>query len=240
MPALQNKCFLPAHNQRGAALMLLLLLVSVGALAVFVSGLNRATHQLERDRITSEALAQAKEALIGYVIRGDDAPATPTRPAVFPCPDTHVPSDPVNPLNDPLYGTSDASCSDGKIGRFPWRSLKMPELLDASGTPLWYALSGNFRSSLSRINSDSKGTLQVRRRDGITLITQQGSEATAILFAPGMALAGQVRGGAVEKTTATNYLEVVGSISNATGAAIAGNCNVLNQGAAAQTAVLPL
>ncbi len=53
MPALQNKYFLLVHNQRGAALMLLLLLVSVGALAVFVIGLNRATQQLERDRITN-------------------------------------------------------------------------------------------------------------------------------------------------------------------------------------------
>ncbi len=111
----------------------------------------------------------------------------------------------------------------------------MHELLDGSGTPIWYAQSGNFRSSLSIINSDSKGTLQVRALDGTTLLTQQGSEATAILFAPGETLAGQARGSAAEKTTASNYLEAVGSINNATGVAITGNCNVLNQGAAAQT-----
>lgn len=234
MSARQKFHFSSSRYQRGAVLMLLLLLVSVGALAVFVSGLNRATHQLERDRITTAALAQAKEALIGYALRGDDG-STPSRPGVFLCPDVHVPSDPLHPANDPLYGTSSTPCNDGTIGRFPWRSLKMPELLDGSGSPLWYSLSGNFRSSLSVINSDSKGTLQVRAADGATLLTQPGSEATAILFSPGEALAGQLRGSAAEKTTASNYLEAASGINNAIGLAVAGNCNVLNQGTPAQT-----
>ncbi len=234
MPAMPRKYLPSLRCQRGAMLMLLLLLVGVGALGIFVSGLNRAAVQQERGRVTATALAQAKAALIGYALRGDDG-LTPSRPAVFPCPDAHVPTDPIQPANDPMYGTSSTSCGDGSIGRFPWRSLKTPELLDGSGAPLWYAISGNFRNSLSIINSDSKGTLQVRAPDGVALLTQQGSEAAAILFSPGEALAGQMRGSAIEKTTALNYLETAGGINNATGAAIAGNCNVQNQGGTTQT-----
>lgn len=217
-----------AQRQKGSALLIILLIVGVGAVALLVDALNKANVQIARDKITAAALAQAKEALIGYALRGDDG-LSPSRPSVFPCPDTHLPT-------DSFYGTSDASCSDGAVGRFPWKTLKTDELLDDSGAPIWYALSGNFRSSFSGdVNSDSKGALQVRASDGTTLITPQGSEAAAILFAPGATLAGQSRGTATEQTTASNYLDVVGAISNATGAAITGNCNVLNQGAAAQT-----
>lgn len=229
---MRNDLRFSKHKIKGSVLLMMLVFLGIFA-TVLVSALGKANRQIERDRITAAALAQAKEALLGYALRGDDG-LSPSRPAAFPCPDTHVPSDPVNPSNDPLYGTSVSPCSDGAIGRFPWRTLKTAELLDDSGTPIWYALSGNFRGTISIINSDSKGTLQVRAADGAALVTPQGSEAVAILFAPGVALTGQARASAAEKTAPANYLEAVGAISNATGAAIAGNCNVLNQGAAAQ------
>lgn len=231
---MRNRFPFPYPKAQGSALIVILIILGL-AVALLVSSL-KSNPQIERDKITADALAKAKDALIGFALRGDVS-LTPSRPAVFPCPDTHVPSDPVVPANDPMYGTSDASCSDGAIGRFPWRSLKTDELLDDSGAPIWYALSGNFRNNSTQvpiINSDSKGTLQVRAPNGTTLLTQQGSEAAAILFAPGMALTGQARGTAAEKNSASNYLDVVGAISNATGAVIVGNCSVLNQGAAAQ------
>jgi hypothetical protein len=74
---------LPAR-QRGAFLLLLLALVSSVVIYVVVSGLNLSAGALARaqDQKTSTALAQAREALIGYATMGS------TRPGSLPCPDT--------------------------------------------------------------------------------------------------------------------------------------------------------
>ncbi len=212
-------------RQKGAALLVLFLVLGVAAAALLVTSLTRRGAQMKAEENTVAALATAKDALIGYTLRGDDG-GTPSRPGGFPCPDTN---------ND---GIAETVCGNGTIGRLPWRTLQIAQPLDGSGTPLWYALSGNFRNSAALvpvINSDSKGTLQVRGADGVTLLTPAGSEAAAILFAPGAALAGQPRGTAAEQTTAANYLDAVGAISNATGTPIAGNCSVANQGNATLT-----
>ena len=71
---MQKPVFSPASHQRGAVLMLLMLLVGVGALSVFVTGLNRATQKLERDQITYDALARAKEAVSGYAVANSATP----------------------------------------------------------------------------------------------------------------------------------------------------------------------
>lgn len=215
MPVLPKNRLPPASRQRGVALMLLLLLVSVGALAVFLSGLNRATVQLERDRITNEALAQAKAALIGYALTSETSSTeTQPRPGNFPCPDNDGPG-------SSGYGIEDSSCVAGRIGRLPWKTLGLPELRDGSGEVLWYALSGNFRRrsiASTIINSDTKGTLLVYGADGSTLLTGAGAEGIAVVFAPGASL-GQDRSPsamAVCPTTGTtiarnlcaaNYLE---------------------------------
>jgi hypothetical protein len=114
--------------QRGAALMLLLMLISVGALAVFVTGLNRATVQFERDRVTAAALAQAKEALMGRAASDNN------RPGSLPCPADQ---------NDEVKDT----CSSGFQGYFPWKTHKLAPLLDGNGEALRYELSAAFRDN---------------------------------------------------------------------------------------------
>lgn len=182
MPALQKKCFLLVHNQRGAALMLLLLLVSVGALAVFVSGLNRATVQLERDRITNDALAKAKEALIGRALADDN------RPGSLPCPDTD---------ND---GVAESSCSASLVGRFPWKTLKTGDLRDGSGERLWYELSANYRDQISSepLNSNTSGTLD-------------SGGVAAKIYSPGPVIAAQDRSPA-NVNVLSNYIEGVNDL----------------------------
>ncbi len=209
-------------SQRGAALLVILAILGIAVGALLFGLYKSSSVSTQRQEITSQALAQAKDALLGYAMGGEDG-GTPARPGSFPCPDTN---------ND---GSAEPSCSDGAIGRLPWKTLKIPELFDGSGAPLWYALSGSFRSTTSIINSDSKGTLQVRAADGATLVTPLGSEAVAILFAPGPPLAGQSRATAAEQITASNYLDAVGAISNATGAPLPSNCSVTNQGTATLT-----
>lgn len=217
MPALQKNHLSPARRQRGAVLMLLLLLVAVGALAVFVTGLNRATVQLERDRITAAALAQAKEALIGYAASvafssggcGNNCP----RPGELPCPDNW----PQGSINE----GSPSACSGNAIGRLPWKKLGLPDLRDASGERLWYAVSSNYKNSnrLLPLNSDTIGTISVRDPGG-TLIADavSGSGVAAVVIAPGGALTRQ-DGVVQDRSTAgynnaINYLDVANGEDN--------------------------
>lgn len=116
------------HSQRGVALMLLLMLVSVGALAVFVTGLNRAAVQNERDAVTHDALSQAKAALVGRAASDDG------RPGSLPCPDEDA--------------DGDADACTSLQGGFPWKTLKMQPILDGYGDGLRYELSNSFRDTI--------------------------------------------------------------------------------------------
>jgi hypothetical protein len=216
MPARQKNRFSSARRQRGAVLMLLLLLVSVGVLAVFVSGLNRATQQQERDRITAAALAHAKEALIGFAAGVDIS--TTGRPGDLPCPDID---------NDGIAetGCGNASGSTGqslRLGRLPWKSLGLPDLRDGYGERLWYAVSNNFKKNTrtATLNSDTPGTINVR--DSTGTIVNDGSNFTAaiaVIISPGRVLTrqdgvNQVRD-AANANNPVNYLDIGNGEDNA-------------------------
>lgn len=191
---------------------MMLVILTMGGTALLLNSLNSMTPRLARDKITADALAQAKEALIGYAINSENAGNTTARPGNFPCPDRDAPGT----LG---YGDAESSCSSGggtSVGRLPWKTLGITELFDANGEPLWYVVSNNFRKSATIINSDTLGTLQVYDRDGVTLLTPPGGEAVAILFAPGAATGSQQRSSVTEKKTSSNYLETGNGINNAT------------------------
>src|SRR3989304_665459 len=76
-----------ATRQRGQALILALLVLSIGVGALVFSFFNAAKITLESDQITSDALARAKAALIGYAVSRGDITGS-ARPGEFPCPDT--------------------------------------------------------------------------------------------------------------------------------------------------------
>ena len=199
------------RKQHGAVLMVMLVIMVMGTAAFLVSSLGKPGLSTERAKITSNALAQAKSALVAYAISSENAGGLTARPGNFPCPDTDAPG-------TANYGDENVvpMCVAGAIGRLPWKTLGIPELVDESGEPLWYALSGNFRKSVARINSDTLGTLQVYDRDGSTLLTPQGSEAVAIVFAPGGIVGNQQRSTTANKTAASNYLDAVNGRNNAT------------------------
>lgn len=207
-----NKLHNKLQRQRGATLMVMLVIIVIGSLAFLVSELSRARLQIERDNVTTHALAQAKEALISYAISSENSGSATARPGNFPCPDTDAPG-------TAAYGSEQGSCSSAggtTIGRLPWKTLGIPELVDADGEPLWYAVSNNFRKSVGIINSDTPGSLQVYDRDGSTLLTPQGSEAVAIVFAPGGITGTQQRNTTSDKTTVSNYLDTANGRNNAT------------------------
>lgn len=194
-----------AHTkQRGAAMMVMLVIMVIGTVAFLVSALNSSALQIERDKKTANALAKAKEALIGYAVSRGSIAGNP-RPGDLPCPDTNAPG-------SVSYGTQSGACSAGAIGRLPWKTLGIEEPKDGYGETLWYAIDGAFRKksdNANPINSDTRATMQVYEKNGSTLATPTGSEAVAILFSPGLILANQQRSTTAQQTTASNYLDSI-------------------------------
>lgn len=174
-------------TQRGAALLVFALLLFIGLFGSLLTALNStATQPSSRDQITSDALAQAKAALIGYAVSVSD---TADRPGDLPCPDRD---------NDGLAGTTmplDSSCGNAaggnqakRLGRLPWKNLGLSDLRDASGERLWYAVSNNFKNlyRTAKLNSDTNGTITIRdSRGNIVFDGGAGTGVVAVIIAPG-------------------------------------------------------
>ncbi len=201
-------------RQRGAAFMVMLIILVLGAATVLVTSLNSTGAKIERDVKTTEALALARDTLISEAAIEVDL-ANHHYPGSLPCPDTN---------ND---GSADAGgngidCSQ-YIGRLPWKTLGLPDLRDASGEQLWYTLSRNVRryASVIPLNSDTAVTNDASNLNVSGPILE--NNLLAIVFAPGDNVSGQSRSGNTaacsttgdsreENRCAANYLE--GSNSN--------------------------
>lgn len=192
--------------QRGYTLMMVLVMIALVTGTLAVTLLSSFGTKLRSDRVTEQALAQAKEALIAY------AAADPNRPGELPCPDTNN-----NGQIDVGVDTSGSNCA-ALVGRLPWVTLGLPDLRDGSGERLWYALSNNFHANGSvPLNSDTPGQLAVT---GIT----PDSNVVAIVFAPGPAInsLAQSRTSA-NANTVSNYLE--GTNATSTTSFVTGNAS---------------
>lgn len=181
------------RRQHGAALMVMLVIMVMGTATFLVSSLSKSALSTVRQETTSAALAQAKEALIGYAASDDN------RPGELPCPDIN--DDGVITITGPDADYSGSNCIS-LVGRLPWKTLGLPDLRDAAGERLWYAVSDPFHANASNaLNSDTAGTLSVS--GNIT-----ANNVIAILFAPGQALPGQNRSTA-NANNYSHYLESV-------------------------------
>lgn len=178
----------PRSDQRGAALLLLVVTLVLGGAAVFY-GLSKpaGSSNAEKDKRTTATLAQARQALIEYA----SARPIANRPGELPCPDR---------TND---GTAEGNCNTpaNRVGRFPWSTLGAPDLRDGSGERLWYAVSNNFKNNtaVTPLNSNTLGQLTV------TGIAPQNN-VIAIVFSVGTVVAGQNRL-AANVNNVTHYLE---------------------------------
>jgi hypothetical protein len=185
------------HKPKGSALVFMLIMLGVFA-TLLVGALGKANRQIERDKITSAALAQAKEALIGYAASVALTLGGTKRPGDLPCPD----------INDD--GFEEIGCGNAagttfqnfRLGRLPWKSLGLPDLRDGNGERLWYAVSNNFKKNTRTIctstgmpgclNSDMPGTITVRDSSGNVIFDATGTTgAIAVIFAPGAPLTRQ-------------------------------------------------
>ncbi len=214
-----------ARKQRGVALLVVLVALGllVGMLAIgFAGDLARQNRKQEQ---TTDALALAKEALIGYAV-GVDLTVGASRPGDLPCPDMD---------ND---GDADAvpPCSSAALGRLPWKTLGVPDLRDGDGERLWYAVSSNFKNNPRTsctapgqpgcLNSDTRGTITVRGSAGV--IVNDGtnpdpftpSGVIAVIIAPGSVIKRQGSATTQDRSAAginnpINYLDVGNGEDNA-------------------------
>jgi type II secretory pathway pseudopilin PulG len=192
-------------QQGGALIILVLILVIAGTTALF-SVLDGRSIKIEREQKTRVTLAEAKAALIGYMV---SRTSSTSRPGDLPCPDR---------AGDSNYdGTQDAPCSGLlRIGKFPWSNVNisgvpiegiMLDLTDANGDRLWYAvsdnnLSGTFNSDLL-ITPPPNPWLSVYDSRG-NLLTNR---AVAVIISPGGMLNAQDRSATLPN--AAQYLDSV-------------------------------
>jgi hypothetical protein len=161
-------------KQRGATLIIFAAIVSLIVLTLLFKHLNGKQLEALRKDKTAKALYEAKTALLGWsVLQG--AP-----PGQLPCPED------IGKIGSALdeEGNSMTTCDSALpvVGRLPWKTLGLGDLRDGNGDKLWYALSSGLRNA--PINSATVGQINV---NGIP------NAAVAIIFSPGMVLAGQNR-----------------------------------------------
>lgn len=190
-----GRLFESARRQRGAAFLLSVFILAIIGVSAFIALARGTQSDIDADRVTAAALAEAKAALIGYAAAV--SLTGPERPGDLPCPDLD---------ND---GVSDTPCSTEatSLGRLPWRTLGIRDLRDGSGERLWYAVSARFRNNPRSscatptdpncLNSDARGTLTVRASDDALIADGANpdpfvpSGAVAVLIAPGTVLTRQ-------------------------------------------------
>jgi hypothetical protein len=212
--------------QRGLAMILAVVVIVTGATVFTVRSFNAASTKADRIRVTQEALARAKAALVAYAI------ADANRPGELPCPDVNDDGWSLPPATEDYSGAGCVSL----IGRLPWATLGLPDLRDGYGERLWYAVSGDFYANGTvALNSDT-----AYRTGNVSLNmtgTQPAANLIAVIMSAGPALrrangVSQTRGctggtcdatlkctsspaTAVAKCNPVNYLDIVGGVDNA-------------------------
>ncbi len=194
-----------SHNQQqGLAMLILVFMIVLAFTGYMVSGLNSDAYKRNREQQTVRALAQAKEALIGWSV------AHPEYPGIMPFPDRNADGD--------YDGNSDcvpavALNYSHLIGRLPNAVQTAPcigalqnglsgSFVDGEGEPLWYAVSRNLiRTSVagavvinpSIINTPTFNWLIVRDKNGQII----SNRVAAVIMAPGRVVGAQNRAGGI-------------------------------------------
>ncbi len=165
--------------QRGFVALLMIVLIAVGvfgAMAAWVAS----EPSLSKQAINRVVLAQAKEALLSYVVET----ALSGQNTRLPCPDidgdgtadaTPIPLGAAKPCG--LAGNT-------QLGLLPWNSLSLPPLRDAYGECLWYAVDGQFKNATGSdatfgVNADTDGRITIKDEAGNTL----ADKVVAVVFA---------------------------------------------------------
>lgn len=189
------------QHQHGGAMLVMLVVLVIGVVTVFAASLSSTAIANRRNQTTAEALARAKEALIGYAVTYGDTHAGHTY-GYLPCPDVDETGVTQEGIEHGNCGATDVNT----IGRFPWKSLDLPALFDGYGECLWYAVSGNYKSNPKTgapFNWDKTSLLHVYGSDGNEI---GAGEIVAVVIAPGSPVSGNSdRAGTAAPTCGGNY-----------------------------------
>ena len=201
----------PRQRHSGVALLIMLAILAIGMTSLVLAALNSSTgnETIQVRNRNAAALAQAKEALIGYIVK-QAASYTENAPGELPCPEAASDAGTVNEGASSGYCNS-TDATNKTIGRLPWLTLGIDKLVDASSEPLWYAVSEKWVPTangapptppiinISTANATPAGNFTV---DGV-------SGVVAVIIAPGRPLvtnptAAQIAQGCVARSQTRN------------------------------------
>lgn len=200
-------------RERGMVLPALLVLAALGAAGWLLSQqTSAATRQLRQDMQTAQALAVAREALIGFAATYRNREHPTADFGYLPCPD----------LDGDGSSETCGAKDQASVGRLPYLTLNLPDLRDGAGECLWYAVGGGIKNNPKPdiLNWDSSGRFRLHDATG-TVVPLPGGPAglaAAVVIAAGPALPGQERsagparcGGDPEARHIRHYVEALGA-----------------------------
>ena len=216
------------RRQHGAVLLTALTVTLLAGTSLMLARLESSgTPQAHEAAVTTRALAQARQALIGWSVgAGLTGGGVEHAPGVLPFPDRNTDRGGYDGRSDCVTG----GLSDHHlIGRLAWAGEASPcparglgvALRDGSGEPLWYSVSRNLVNHRGGSLPDPPinpglldGTpafpwLRMIDANGEVVNGSDGEplEIAAVIIAPGPPLAGQTRTGPAPD--ATHYLDTV-------------------------------
>lgn len=168
----QNVIFAP--RQRGAALLLLVAVVGLGAASLFLGAQGKSHREQARERRSLQALALAKDALLGFAVVNGRLP----RPAAGA----------LDGRESPVLCASETACT----GFLPWLALGL-DPGDAWGKLLRYSVTPEYtRAPIQSVQAVATKTVQTRDAGGQPRYLAGGSVcslalecAPAVLFSNG-------------------------------------------------------
>ncbi|MFZ2854471.1 MAG: hypothetical protein WAZ34_10230 [Rhodocyclaceae bacterium] len=170
--------------QRGAALLLFLAGILLATTYAVISQLSAPQQENARQTSTSAALAEAKDALLGFALSYREG-HTNQGFGFLPCPDTN---------ND---GQAEANCGLADVSvaaRLPWQTLGLSPLRDGNNECLWYAVSGSAKDNpkTAAFNWDTPGQFIVQDAAGTAMAGATAHDRPlAVILAPGFVLGTQ-------------------------------------------------
>lgn len=207
------------HTQQGAAFIVMLVIMIIGVTTLLVGAFSNAGLQTARNEKSSDLLAQAKEVVIGYMLKGGTSTlGWMMMPDVLNVPSATEKSPIDNSLTSNYDGEWESNCFDSTkptatppytpltgnntnkrcFGRLPWKSLGMsfnsPSENDPTGFMPWYAFSRNLITATTPVNSELLNTstypwLKVYDMNGALL----NDRVAFVIIIPGAALPYQSR-----------------------------------------------
>ena len=174
-------------KQQGAALMLMLTILVIGTVTLLVNSLHHIGVQIKLDLKTTDAMAKAKEALIGDAV--SQTPITSAGYLRLPDLGFKIGLVPVEGSAAPDFSGNSKDYS--VIGKLPWKTLGLEPLRDGQGECLWYVVSGHFKNTpaTDALNWDTPGQINLLDGNGNVI----ANNLAALVVAPGLVIDGQNR-----------------------------------------------